>query len=315
VNIADLVIGTIVLVNGAAIGSFLNVVIYRIPAGLSVIHPPSRCPKCLNKLGPKENIPVLGWLMLGGRCRHCKTPISVRYPLVEAATGLLFLAVYLTFGLSVQTIGYCLFLAWLLALSLIDFDTMTLPSSLTRSLLILGLIFQVISGYLATNTWVGASQSLMQGIWGMLLGIWLYDGIQFAGTWLFARSAQGGGDAKLMAGIGMWLGWKSILLGGFLASGIGTLVMGTPMLLHWLLSKLNRDRSQVPHLAAWQKFPFGPFLALGGTIYLFAGEKIISAYQEFGQTVDRDNLSVLLCCSCLALLGWLWWVRRRRSIG
>jgi leader peptidase (prepilin peptidase) / N-methyltransferase len=314
VNIPDLIIGAIVLINGAAIGSFLNVVIYRIPAGLSVVSPPSRCPTCLNKLGPGENIPVLGWLLLRGKCRHCKTPISVRYPLVEAATALLFLAVYLTFGLSIQTVGYCLFLAWLLALSLIDIDTMTLPNVLTKSLLIVGLVYQAIAGYVATHTIAGVADRFSQGIWGMLLGIWLYDGIRFFASGLFNREAQGGGDAKLMAGIGAWLGWKFVLLTGFLASGLGTLIIGIPMFIQWSIHRFPRaiDRPGA-HVNRFQHFPLGPFIALGATICLFAGDRILIAYTEFGQSTDRHSLSVMFIGSTVALCAWVLWVWKRRQ--
>lgn len=110
----------IVFAFGASIGSFLNVVIYRIPAGLSILHPPSRCPRCLTRLSPSENIPVFGWLWLQGRCKHCHTPISIRYPLVEATTGLLFLLIFLISPNFTQTVGYWVLFSWLIALSLID---------------------------------------------------------------------------------------------------------------------------------------------------------------------------------------------------
>ena len=144
VNIYDTIAQVIIFWLGAAIGSFLNVVVYRVPAGLSVIWPPSRCPKCLHQLGMGENIPILGWLLLRGKCRHCRTPISPRYPLIEAITAIIFVLVYNRFGLSIHTVGYSLLMCWLLALTLIDLDTMTLPNSLTQSGLVLGLTFQFV---------------------------------------------------------------------------------------------------------------------------------------------------------------------------
>ena len=141
------VISLMVFAGGASIGSFLNVVVYRLPAKLSILWPPSRCPHCLHKLGKRENIPVLGWLWLKGRCRHCKSRISVRYPLVEAITGVLFLLVFWKYGLGLETWGYWAFLSWLLVLSLIDLDTMTLPNSLTQSGLVAGLVFQGTVGF------------------------------------------------------------------------------------------------------------------------------------------------------------------------
>jgi leader peptidase (prepilin peptidase) / N-methyltransferase len=301
VNTSQLILAAIVFINGAAIGSFLNVVIYRIPAGLSVVSPPSRCPVCLHRLGARENIPILGWLLLRGKCRHCGTPISPRYPAIELATALTFLAVYSQFGWSIQTLGYCLLMAWLIALSLIDLDTMTLPEPLTRSLIIVGLVYQGAAGYFGTHTLSGVADSISQGVWGMLLGIWLYDGIQFGGSWLFNRQALGSGDAKLMAGIGMWLGWKSILFAGFSASLLGTAVMGSMMGLGLL--------------KPWQKFPFGPFLAFGGVLYLFVGDRLINGYQKFSQSIDPQTLFTLLIVTAIGLFGWLWWMRRRRVDG
>ena len=264
--LACAIANTLVFVFGACIGSFLNVVIYRLPAGLSLIHPPSRCPKCDHKLGKTENVPVLGWLWLRGRCRWCKTSISIRYPLVEAATGIIFLLVFWHFGYSLQTLGYWAFLSWLLALSLIDFDTMTLPGSLTKSGLVLGLIFQIIIGW-QTASGKGIAQQLMFGISGAVLGIWLLGTIRIAGSIAFQQEAMGVGDEKLMATIGAWLGWKYVLLSSLLACAAGSIVGGGAMAVGILGKK--------------QAMPFGPFLALGGALTLFWGEAILSAYLKF----------------------------------
>ena len=250
----------IVFALGASIGSFLNVVVYRLPAQLSLLWPPSRCPHCLHKLGRSENVPVFGWLWLRGRCRWCQTPISPRYPLIEAATGLTFLLVFWQFDLSLTTLEYWTLLSWLLALSLIDFDTMTLPNTLTKSGLVIGLGFQVIKGWQSSQI---ASQ-LIAGILGAVIGIWLFDIIAFIGTIALGQAAMGGGDAKLAAMIGAWLGWKSLLLSGFLACALGAFVGGGAIALGWL----NRK----------QPMPFGPFLALGAALTIFYGEAILSTY-------------------------------------
>lgn len=181
--IFNCLVTAIVFIVGSAIGSFLNVVVYRLPAGLSVIHPPSRCPKCLNQLRTYENIPVFGWLWLRGRCNHCRSRISARYPLVEAATGLLFLLIFWRFGVTVQTLGFWALFSWLLALSLIDCDTMTLPNSLTRSGLVLGLVFQVAKGWWPTFSLIDSVHYLvLDGIAGAVVGLWLFDAIGLAGT-------------------------------------------------------------------------------------------------------------------------------------
>lgn len=254
----------IVFVVGAAFGSFLNVVVYRLPANLSILWPPSRCPHCLHQLKKRDNIPVLGWLSLKGRCRYCKSRISIRYPVVEAITGVLFLLVFWRYGSSWQTLGYWAFLSWLLTLSLIDIDTMTLPNALTQSGLVAGLVFQGTSGFFQVSQSTGISHQLMAGIVGAVLGLWLFDIIAFGGSIVFGQAAMGGGDAKLAAMMGAWLGWKYLLLSGFIACLVGAFVGGGAIALGWI----NRR----------QPMPFGPFLALGAALTVFAGEAILSTY-------------------------------------
>ncbi len=210
-------------------------------------------------------MPVLGWLWLKGRCRWCAVPISPRYPLVEVLTGLLFLAVYWSFHLSILTFGYCAFISWLLALSLIDCDTMTLPNPLTQSCLLAGLAFQGARGWLIDGTGAVANQ-LMVGIGGLVLGIWLCEAIAFFGSVVFSQAALGGGDGKLMAAIGAWLGWKYMLLSGFLGCAMGAFVGGGAM--------------AVGLLSRRQPMPFGPFLALGAILTIFWGEVILSTYMQ-----------------------------------
>ena len=254
----------IVFALGASIGSFINVVVYRLPARLSILWPPSRCPHCLHQLGKQENVPVLGWLYLRGRCRHCRSKISIRYPVVEAVTGLLFLLVFWTFAVSVQTLTYWTFCSWLLALSLIDLDTMTLPNPLTQWGLAVGLMFQLITGFLPEGNWAGGFNQLMSGIVGAVLGLWLFDLIAIVGSIMLGQAAMGGGDAKLAAMLGAWLGWKYLLLSGFLACALGASVGGVAIASGVLTRR--------------QPMPFGPFLALGAVITLFGGEAILSTY-------------------------------------
>ena len=258
----------IVFILGAAVGSFLNVVIYRLPEGLSLLYPPSRCPKCENKLKPYDNVPVFGWLWLRGRCRNCKRPIAVRYPMVEFSTGCLFVSVYGLFGLTWQTPAYWLFVCWLLALALIDLDTMTLPNCLTASGLVLGWLFQGVVSYLSapeeasvlTHTINGTVMAVMVSVFGL----WLFDLVGIAGSRAFGKPAMGGGDSKLAAMMAAWLGWPGLLLATFLAAAIGAVVGSGALALGLLEEK--------------QHIPFGPYLALGSVLTLFYGPQMIAAY-------------------------------------
>jgi leader peptidase (prepilin peptidase)/N-methyltransferase len=251
----------IVFVLGAAIGSFINVVVYRLPAKLSILWPPSRCPHCLNRLKAYDNVPVFGWIWLRGRCRYCKNKISPRYPVVEAVTGILFLMIFWKFQISISTIGYWAFCSWLLALSLIDLDTMTLPNPLTKSGLIMGLMFQM-----AQANGSGTIRHLMMGVVGAVLGLWLFDAISIIGSIAFRKTAMGAGDAKLAAMMGAWLGWRYLLIAGLIACIIGVIVG---------VSVIVRSPQKLGH-----KMPFGPFLALGSIITLFSGQGILSSYLQ-----------------------------------
>ncbi|NEO88077.1 MAG: prepilin peptidase [Spirulina sp. SIO3F2] len=259
-----LAIGGLVFGFGSAIGSFLNVVVYRVPAGLSILHPPSRCPTCLTRLGKRENVPILGWLWLRGKCRHCHTAIAPRYPLVELATGLMFAGVYAQWGLSLEAIAAATLLSWLLALALIDHDTLTLPHSLTQSGLVMGLGFTLLLAWQQSGTVAESTNYLMSRIIGALVGLWGLDAIAFLGSVLMGRTAMGAGDAKLMAMVGAWLGWQAVLLSTFLGCVLGTVFGGSAIVLGW------RDRAQ--------PMPFGPYLALGASISLFWGERIVRTY-------------------------------------
>lgn len=254
----------IVFALGASVGSFLNVVVYRVPAGLSVLHPPSRCPHCYTSLSLSENIPVLGWLWLRGRCKHCHAPISMRYPIVEALTGCLFLLIFCTSTRGIEIWGYWALFSWLLALSLIDLDTFTLPNPLTQSGLVAGLGFQLLLGSQFPLNSGDISHHLMGGIVGAVLGLWLLDAIAFVGSITLGQTAMGAGDSKLAAMMGAWLGWKYLLLAGFVACAAGAIVGGGAIALGWL------DRRQ--------PIAFGPFLALGAAITALWGEAILSAY-------------------------------------
>lgn len=309
-NIYDTIVQVIIFWLGAAIGSFLNVVVYRVPAGLSLIWPPSRCPKCFHQLGMGENIPILGWLLLRGKCRHCHTPISPRYPLIESITAIIFVLVYNRFGLSIQTTGYSLLMCWLLALTLIDLDTMTLPNPLTQSGLVLGLAFQFVAGYLDTNHSIaGIREYTIQGILGMTLGIWIYDTIAILGSIMVGKPAQGGGDAKLMAMVGAWTNWKIVLLSGGLASALA--LIGFMAVAGYSIFRGGSIKSGADQLI--QPLPLGPFIAAGATIALFGGDWIFESYQQLMRSPTLYLFAIPLLIVLMILLVWTRRMRLRSS--
>lgn len=249
-------VGLFAVVMGASVGSFVNVVAYRLPAGLSLVHPPSRCPHCRHRLGVTENVPVLGWLWLRGRCRHCRAPISLRYPLVEAVMALVFLGILVRCGVTLETGGYWVLAAWLMALALIDWDTLSLPHRLTKSGLVAGLGFQMLTA---------GPAGLLRGLLGMTLGLWLVDAIALLGSWMLGKTAMGAGDSKLAAMMGAWLGGPLFLLAGFLAGGLGAIAGGVALAV--------RGRSQ--------PIPFGPFLAIGTLLAALFGADWWAAYWQW----------------------------------
>lgn len=252
---------TFVFVLGAAIGSFLNVVVYRLPAGESLLWPASRCPSCGHALGVQENIPVFGWLRLRGLCRWCRVPISPRYPLVEAATGLLFCVAFAVSGWTMTTVGNWLLVSWLLALSLIDWDTKTLPNELTASGLVVGILFHMLVAWSQGEI---VAIVAMKSIGSATLGLWVLDAIALIGTLLLGQVAMGGGDPKLLALIGAWLSWPQMLLSAFVACFLGAFIGAGAIALGWLQRR--------------EGFPFGPCLAAGALISLWWGDFLIQGY-------------------------------------
>lgn len=258
-----------ILVWGAAWGSFLNVVIYRLPAGQSVVHPRSRCPACQTAISWWQNIPVLGFALLAGRCGHCKTSISFRYPAVETVTAALCLAVSMPWLLGLLhgelDAGQALagaaseqyFILALIAIALIDADTFMIPDVLSLPLPLLGI---------AVGLWLGDVRgvSWQQAASGALLAGALLLAVQFGYAALSGREGLGTGDVKLLAGLGAWLGIQSLPIVLLLAA-----LQGICFALGLLLvrrDQLTEDRglASLRHLA----LPFGPFLALAGIEWL-----------------------------------------------
>ena len=243
-----------VFVLGAIIGSFLNVCIYRIPAGKSIVSPPSSCPYCGHRIRWFQNVPILSYLLLGGKCASCHARISLRYPFIEALTGILFVLTLYYFGFSAATLIYWLFLSALVSITFIDLDHQIIPDVISLPGILVGFIC---SFFLPWLTWLDS-----------LLGILIGGGILLAIAWFYEKLAKregmGGGDIKLLGMLGAFLGWKAVLPIIFLASLSGTLV-GVPLML------FQKGDTKLA-------IPFGPFLAFAATVYLFWGQNIISWY-------------------------------------
>lgn len=242
---------------GLAVGSFLNVVIWRVPRKLSVVRPGSQCPGCGTPVRPADNVPVASWLRLRGKCRHCRAPISIRYPLVEVAGAVLFVAVAVRFGWSWELPAYLLFFAALLAISAIDLEHYIVPDRISLPLI-------------AVSVPLLGIAALGEGDGGAYVRA-LLGGVA-AFVFLFALNivsprGMGMGDVKLSVSLGMylgWLGWGEVLLGMFLAFLLGALVGVL------LIAVRLRGRKDF--------VPFGPFLALGTAIAVLWGEPILRWY-------------------------------------
>ncbi|MEV6492470.1 prepilin peptidase, partial [Actinoplanes sp. NPDC051633] len=242
---------------GLAVGSFLNVVIHRVPRDESLVTPGSHCPACGSAVRNRHNIPVLGWLLLRGRCADCRAPISARYPLVEAGTAALFVAVAARFGLSWELPAYLYLAAIAIALAAIDLDVFRLPDAIVKPSYAVALALLISAAYLGDNWWAVA-----RGL------------IAAATMWLFFRvvaifGPMGGGDIKLAPLLGFylgWLGWGAVAIGafaGFLLGGLaGVLLMAV---------RLARFKS---------KIPFGPYMLAGAFVAVFAAAPIADWYLD-----------------------------------
>ncbi|SHI69169.1 type 4 prepilin peptidase 1 Aspartic peptidase. MEROPS family A24A [Malonomonas rubra DSM 5091] len=248
---------TCIFVLGAIFGSFLNVCIYRIPGGMSVVSPASRCPKCETKIRWYQNIPILSWFLLKGRCASCGVNISPRYALVEALNGLLFVLVLWFFGFSWTALIYALFVSLLVVITFIDLDHQIIPDIISLPSIPIGFTCSFAIPWLS---WLDSLLGILLGGGLLLVIAWLYE-------ILLKREGMGGGDIKLLAMIGAFLGWKAIFPIIFFASLGGTLI-GVPLML--IKGKDSRFA-----------LPFGPFLASASIIYLFWGEQIINWYLSF----------------------------------
>ncbi len=244
---------------GAVIGSFLNVCIYRIPLEQSVISPRSRCMSCGAEVNWYDNIPVLSWFLLRGRCRSCGVSFSIRYPMVELLCGCLVLLLFLRFGLTVPFFVYFILVTSLIVITFIDFDHQIIPDEISIPGIGIGFIA---SFFMPEPGWLSSALGILAG-WGGLAFVF------YAYLWLTGREGMGGGDAKLLAMLGAFLGLKAVPFIIFVSSLVGTVVGVTIMLLQ------RKGR----HLA----IPFGPYLAFGAVLYIFYGSWLINWYLSLGK--------------------------------
>jgi leader peptidase (prepilin peptidase) / N-methyltransferase len=269
---------TVCSIFGLLVGSFLNVVIYRLPimlergwqaecaelrgektkaqAKFNLVVPHSACPHCKHVIRAWENIPVLSYLWLRGKCSGCRAAISPRYPLIEAISGLLCGYAALHFGFTWAALGAMLLIWALLALTAIDFDTQLLPDDITLPLLWAGLLFNM------ANTYTSLNDAVLGAIFGYLV-LWL---VYWAFKLITGKEGMGYGDFKLLAALGAWLGWQMLPLIILLSSLVGAVVGISLMMV------LKHGRN-IP-------IPFGPYLAGGGLIALFWGQTITQGYLQ-----------------------------------
>lgn len=247
----------VAFIYGLILGSFTNVCIYRIPAKKSLWHPPSTCSGCGYQIKWYDNVPVLSYLLLGGKCRKCKTKISIQYPLVELFTGLVVAVLYLQFGLSYDMIFLPAVIIVLITIAAIDYKTMIIPNGTVIALIIIG-------GLYTAARLIFPGQFVMEITWLEALIGFFAASLPLFLVAVLSKGGMGGGDIKLMAAAGIFLGWKGILLAMIAGSLVGAIVSLTLILL-----KIKKRKDHIP---------FGPFLCLGIAVAALYGPQIITWY-------------------------------------
>lgn len=271
---------------GLVVGSFLNVCICRLPAGESVVSPRSRCPKCGNAIVWYDNIPLVSWLILGAKCRHCGQPISWQYPLVEAITGTLFFLVFWKFGFTLATPIYMALAAALIVVTFVDLTTWTIPNEISMPGIPAGLICAIVA------TWLPESGVRVPGpllpVFDALIGMVVGGGIILLldqGTQLILKKpGMGMGDVKLLAMLGAFFGWAGVILILMIASVLGS-VIG---LITVSMAKRREGADQEASTSgdenitlAQHYLPFAPYLCFAGLVVMFFGQEMYDWYTAF----------------------------------
>jgi len=264
----------IVFIFGSAIGSFLNVCIHRMPQGESIVWPRSHCPKCKQRIPAYDNIPFLSYLVLGGRCRFCKQKISLKYPFVELLTAVTFVIFYSYFGLSYNFIIYTLFACGLIIVTFVDIEHRIIPDEISLGGIVVGFILTSIKGF-NLHPFTIDSKPMLNSFLGIIVG----GGVLYLTGFVFdvvyfkllkkpaiqgETESMGGGDIKLLAAIGAFIGWKKTLLTFFLAPFFGAIV--------GIINLITKKDHTIP---------YGPFLSFTSIISLFWADKIISLLVGF----------------------------------
>lgn len=246
----------IVFILGAIVGSFLNVCIYRLPKGRSIIVPGSHCPNCGARIHWYDNIPILSYIFLAGKARCCKARISFRYFIVEVLTALAFLILYISFGFTPKCLAYCVMTSGLIVATFVDFEIQEIPDEISLGGMALGIILAAIFPSIINES--SALRGFLNSFIGALAGGAMIYGMGMLGEFAFKREAMGGGDVKLLAMIGSFLGWKLVILTFFIAPAFGAVV--------GIILKIKEGKDIIP---------YGPYLSLAAIVSIFFGEKII----------------------------------------
>ena len=239
---------------GLIVGSFSNVCIYRIPRNESIVYPASHCPKCSTTIRLIDNIPLLSYFLLKGRCRNCGSKISIQYPIVELLTGLIYLIIYLTYDLSIQSLIYIILSSALIIIAFIDLKEQIIPDVISLPGVVAGLVISFFVPYISS----------LSSLLGIIAGGGTILIIALIGTIIFKKEAMGGGDVKLAAMVGAFLGWKYVILALFLGFFIGALAG-----IFLILAKIRSREDMIP---------FGPFIVVGSIAAILWGERILLWY-------------------------------------
>jgi leader peptidase (prepilin peptidase)/N-methyltransferase len=285
---------------GIIVGSFLNVCITRIPEEISIVSPGSRCPRCMTPIKPYDNVPVFGWLWLGGKCRACRLPISPMYPLIELATGLLFVAAFLEFGVTQATVKWIFFTCLILILTITDLRVRLLPDLVNWPGFAAGLMFSAVvppsngfAGMLAGRflqvRLPGAVAGILDGILGAAFGSFLLWGLALGYKAVRGHEGMGMGDVKMIAMIGAFLGLRgtflTLLVGSLLGSLIGIALIIALYLAGWRSGVARRasrrglgtERQLRWAIARQYQLPLGTFVGIGALAIVYGGP-VIAGY-------------------------------------